>query len=847
MQRSLKHYWKLNASVALGAAVATAVLTGALLVGDSVKGSLRRLTLERLGAIDHALVAARFFRAELATDLQRASGAARVLPATMLSGSAVHARTRARATRVQIVGAAPGLGSLLGGELDFGHSVTGERAPAVFPPAIVNRSLMEQLGAGVGDDLVLSFERQTAVPRESLFGRRASSDVVERLRVRLHGVVENGGVGRFGLRPHQAQSLSVFIPLAELQRALERPGRANALLVDAGQEADLTTAQLEAALSAALTLEDLELSVRSSAGVARLESRRFLIDAATAAAARRAAVQVAAPHAAVLTYLANALTADGKTVPYSTVTALDPVALQATAGALRPLRLTDGSDAPTVDDDGILISEWVAADLAVSAGDSLTLSYYTVGSREELETRQTVLQVRGVTAMDGLGGDRHLTPDYPGIQGAHSMADWSAPFPIDLNRIRELDEAYWQSYGATPKAFVSEATGRRLWSNRFGAMTSLRVGAAPGRSLAATVAALEQALLRQLRPRQAGLVFQPVRSDGLKAAEGATDFSMLFIGFSLFIIAAAVLLVILLFKLGVEQRIREIGLLLGVGFTVGAIRRRFLAEGLVLAAAGGLVGTLGAVGYGWAMMAGLRYLWQDAVGTPDLQLYVEATSLGTGLAAAVVIVAAAIATAVRRYARLPVRSLLAGSTGPGPGTGTARRATIIALVAAATAAAATIAALGADSNAAAGLFFLSGAALLVCALSAISNWMKGRPPATGRRHGLGGVGLGMGVRNARRQPGRSMLCVSLIACACFVIVAVGASGRRFADRDDDGADVATTGGFTLLAEAEVGLFRPGTMPSQLLRSTNKNSVMTSGTNLRPSLPIASSAISKKPV
>jgi len=49
----------------LAVAVCGAVLTGALLVGDSVRGSLRDLTLDRLGRIDVALLGERFFREDL--------------------------------------------------------------------------------------------------------------------------------------------------------------------------------------------------------------------------------------------------------------------------------------------------------------------------------------------------------------------------------------------------------------------------------------------------------------------------------------------------------------------------------------------------------------------------------------------------------------------------------------------------------------------------------------------------------------------------------------------------------------------------------------------------------------
>ena len=47
---SLLYHWRMNLAVACGVAVGTAVLTGALLVGDSMRGSLRRLTFDGSGA-----------------------------------------------------------------------------------------------------------------------------------------------------------------------------------------------------------------------------------------------------------------------------------------------------------------------------------------------------------------------------------------------------------------------------------------------------------------------------------------------------------------------------------------------------------------------------------------------------------------------------------------------------------------------------------------------------------------------------------------------------------------------------------------------------------------------------
>ncbi|MDE0101955.1 MAG: hypothetical protein OXN89_06210 [Bryobacterales bacterium] len=97
--RSLLHFRAVHCAVALGVGVGTAVLAGALVVGSSVRGSLRSLTLDRLGAIDFAAVGERYF-------LEEASGAFehpfRAAAAVLVRASAEHAETGSRASPVRI-------------------------------------------------------------------------------------------------------------------------------------------------------------------------------------------------------------------------------------------------------------------------------------------------------------------------------------------------------------------------------------------------------------------------------------------------------------------------------------------------------------------------------------------------------------------------------------------------------------------------------------------------------------------------------------------------------------------------------------------------------------------------
>src|SRR5947207_15292716 len=142
-------------------------------------------------------------------------------------------------------------------------------------------------------------------------------------------------------------------------------------------------------------------------------------------------------------------------------------------------------------------------------------------------------------------------------------------------------------------------------ANRFGQLPAMRFPNPPGVSTAEHVEQFQHKLLATLKPEDLGFRFQPVREQALKAAEQSQDFGQLFLGFSIFLVVAALLLMALLFQFGLEQRLAEVGTLLALGFTARQVRRLLLAEGAALALAGGIIGALGGLGYAKAMLWGL--------------------------------------------------------------------------------------------------------------------------------------------------------------------------------------------------------------------------------------------------
>jgi len=794
--RSIAYHRRSHVAIALGVITGTATLTGALLVGDSIRGSLRDAALSRLGSVQYALMSSRFFPSRVAEELNNGALRGGVEPLIVLRGGIRNTRTGANVNQINVYGA-----------VDNHWKMTSPERLGIAPGigVTLNGTLATELGAGVGDDVILHIERAHAVPVDTLLGRR--DEMAASIRLTVIDIRSDGVVHDFSLVPAQTVPRNAFVQLRDLQRALKQQERVNAILLRTPPgRGPIDGARLAEEFRSVMRPEDCGVSTRVDIQGACLvvESARLLLEPPVEAAALASAKAMGADARRVLTYLVNDISvggapdqAQGGGIPYSVATALE-----GTEG----LTLVDGSSIPALGADDILLNEWAADDLGAKPGDRIQLTYYVSRPGGTLDTQRSVLTLRGIVRMTGLAADAGLTPPYEGITDMKRLGDWNPPFPMDMRRIRDKDEWYWDRYRATPKAFVALGTGLRMWSEgepRFGRLTSIRVTPSNRGDLVAAREQFVSALRARLDPSDFGLAFEPVRQNALKSAEGNTDFGMLFVSFSFFLIASAAMLVALLFRLNVERRARQLGLMLALGFRRRQAAGVFLAEGAIIAALAGLVGLVLAAAYAWLMLAGLGSWWAGAARTSILSLHLPPATLAVGWILSWLVSLVSIGWAIHGLSRMPPRALLAGSVStPAARSGdrVRRTAALISLVAFFVATVLIALASFTDSVSHTAGFFGGGAALLVTGLAALARWLARRSRSIPFKAGPAAI-VRLAARNASRHRGRSLLTAGLIASASFIVAAVGANRHGVDARmmEQSGG----TGGYRLIGESTV--------------------------------------------
>ena len=251
--------------------------------------------------------------------------------------------------------------------------------------------------------------------------------------------------------------------------------------------------------------------------------------------------------------------------------------------------------------------------------------------------------------------DRDFAPFFPGISDTDSLSDWDPPFPVDLSRVRRQDEAYWERYRTLPKAFVPLDVAQDLWGTRWGRLTAAAAHRCAGR-----VARLAGALRDRLAPVLSGLVVDSGAAGSAQRLDRRHGFRRLFHVLQLLHHRVRPAPREPVLPAGVEQRIQQVGLLRAIGYSPRRLRSLFLMEAGLLAAIGSLAGVIGALGYAWLIMFGLRTWWVGAVGTTLLELHPSWSAMESGVAGGAIAGLLTILYTLRAFRRASPRALLTG-------------------------------------------------------------------------------------------------------------------------------------------------------------------------------------------
>lgn len=580
---------------ALSAALCVAVITGSLIVGDSVRKSLLLRVEDRLFGTKSVVVAGDGFLAREALDELGLNESSK---AVLLSDGFI-----SRAGRLIPV-------------MVWGMDALPDGTPLPEGKIAINAELAKSIDLSVDPALVLRLPDDGLVPSSSLFvtGKYTTS-----LRLDYASTVDAAHGGNLSLKNSQTIPCNVFVRRNDLCEALGLGDKINLIL----SPEDIRTEALSALTPATFGLRMEEGRIVSD----RVFLKDNIVDKLTAEA----------PDANRLySYLVNEIAAGGKAIPYSFATALD------------------NWQGDTLPEDGAILSDYAARRLGVGKGGKVEVRYFVSDGLKNLTEKTRTFTVSRIVPITAFTADGALSADYPGLADAESCARWDSDLPIEMSRITDEDERYWDLYKSTPKILLPYTALRDDWANSWGDATQIRTDASSD-------------ILCSLDAGDFPVSVIHPYDEALANAAGGVDFGGLFLALGCFIVIAALLL--LYGPLGEMYVLRsdELSLLGALGFSRKGISSLLLREVLPAATVGALAGIAAAVLYAGCIIFLLGNIWSGATHTDGFILYPKPLTLIIGLLAGLLLTLAVICLAIRKAAGAKsgshsVRSLRNGRT-----------------------------------------------------------------------------------------------------------------------------------------------------------------------------------------
>ncbi len=599
ISRSLIFYRRDSVYQVIIVILLTAIITGSLLTGTSVRSSLKRTSAQKSGNTKIIVSSGqRYFNSGLAEKISEKTGK-RSIAILETEGYCTNFSSGATALNVRIFGVT-----------DEFFKWNSSGSVSVIPGDVaINSKLSEELGLKPGDEIILKFKPADPLPANAPFAPSKDDESSKVLRVSSILTAENSG--NFSPGISQVIPATLFMNISDIDHGSDGKFEANRILFDHS-----TQDSVSAALTEVLTLSDIGYTIRRSekTGESEIISDRIFIDSLIVSDIL-GNVPGGSP---VLTYLVNSFSFKGRTTPYSFVSSVQSASI------------------PDISDDEIVLNRWLADDLDISPGDSLLIKWYDPGFGNNLEENEKTFLVSKILENDNEYADPMLMPDFPGISGSTTCSGWDAGVPILLDQIREKDEEYWNRYRGTPKAFLNYSEGIRLWGNNFGTATAIRFPAS------ITQNDIDIALKGSLEPEKTGFTVTDIREASRSAASESVDFSSLFLGLGFFIILSCLILFSLAVTIFFNARKNDVKAYYALGFRNRQIKKILFSEITTLSVLGAIPGIFFGLLVNTLVIHALNSVWQGAVQTNTLSSDISIIPILAGFTAVILLTAVVI-------------------------------------------------------------------------------------------------------------------------------------------------------------------------------------------------------------
>ena len=297
--KGLIYNWRLSVCLLLGTFLASSILAGSLLVGDSVKKTLKLKAFERIGSIHYALITGdRYVTSNFVETLSRSFKGDQISGILRFPGTLNTPDKSIRSNTININGVDSQFWRLFENDISSDDYIA------------INQSLAEQKNLSIGDRIVVKYELPGRVSKDAPLS--GETEKIGSISGKITNIIRPDKGGQFNILAEQKSSLNVFVPLSLLQDESNKTERCNLVLTS-------KINGLDEALDNHWKLNDLELSYRTThTGFTELISERVFISKKVEDTVRR----IHSESEPIISYLINDIIFNDTSVPYSVGTGI---------------------------------------------------------------------------------------------------------------------------------------------------------------------------------------------------------------------------------------------------------------------------------------------------------------------------------------------------------------------------------------------------------------------------------------------------------------------------------------------------------------------------------------------